>query len=171
MVLADSPRISRVPGYSGYKLSHPHNFGYGTFTPSGPPFQTGSPIICMQMSSVPLPRASPHGLGSSPFARRYSGNHYYFLFLQLLRCFSSLRLPYHITMVMYVLHTHGLPHSDTPGSALAYNSPEIFAVCRVLLRHLVPRHPSCALCSSAISTSSLAPTSICFSKIKISGGA
>ena len=33
------------------------------------------------------------GLGSSPFARHYWGNHCYFLFLQVLRCFSSLRLP------------------------------------------------------------------------------
>ena len=29
------------------------------------------------------------GLGSFPFARHYSGNHCYFLFLCLLRCFSS----------------------------------------------------------------------------------
>lgn len=29
------------------------------------------------------------GLGYSPFARHYSGNHYCFLFLRLLRCFSS----------------------------------------------------------------------------------
>ena len=29
------------------------------------------------------------GLGSFPFARHYLGNHYYFLFLCLLRCFSS----------------------------------------------------------------------------------
>ena len=35
------------------------------------------------------------GLGSFPFARRYSGNHYCFLFHQVLRCFSSLGcLPY-----------------------------------------------------------------------------
>ena len=33
------------------------------------------------------------GLGSSPVARHYWGNHCYFLFLQVLRCFSSLRLP------------------------------------------------------------------------------
>ena len=33
------------------------------------------------------------GLGSSPFARHYLGNHYYFLFLQVLRCFSSLGSP------------------------------------------------------------------------------
>ena len=29
------------------------------------------------------------GLGSSPFARHYLGNHYCFLFLRVLRCFSS----------------------------------------------------------------------------------
>ncbi len=34
-------------------------------------------------------------LGSSQFARRYYGNRYYFLFLQVLRWFSSLSLaPY-----------------------------------------------------------------------------
>ena len=35
------------------------------------------------------------GLGSFPFARRYLGNHSYFLFLRVLRCFSSPRLPPH----------------------------------------------------------------------------
>ena len=32
------------------------------------------------------------GLGYSPVARRYWGNHFCFLLLQVLRCFSSLRL-------------------------------------------------------------------------------
>ena len=44
---------------------------------------------------VLLPRARPErtapGLGSSPFARHYWGNHCCFLFLEVLRCFSSLR--------------------------------------------------------------------------------
>ena len=36
------------------------------------------------------PRSDAHsGLGSSRFARRYFGNHFCFLFLRLLRCFSS----------------------------------------------------------------------------------
>ena len=35
------------------------------------------------------PRCTHHGLGSFPFARRYSGNRCFFLFLRLLRCFSS----------------------------------------------------------------------------------
>ncbi len=33
------------------------------------------------------------GLGSSPVARRYWGNHSYFLLLRVLRCFSSPRSP------------------------------------------------------------------------------
>jgi hypothetical protein len=36
------------------------------------------------------PMVETIGLGSSPFARRYSGSRFYFPFLQLLRCFSSL---------------------------------------------------------------------------------
>ena len=44
---------------------------------------------------VLLPRAcrDTHGLGSSPFARHYWGNHVCFLFLRVLRCFSSPRWP------------------------------------------------------------------------------
>jgi hypothetical protein len=39
----------------------------------------------------------------------------------------------------------GFPHSETSGSTAAHASPELFAVYRVLLRHLTPRHPPCAL--------------------------
>ena len=42
------------------------------------------------------------GLGFSPFARHYWGNHCCFLFLQVLRCFSSLRSP------------HDIGHDDIP---------------------------------------------------------
>ena len=38
----------------------------------------------------------------------------------------------------------GLPHSETSGSKPVDGSPEIIAVCRVLLRLVMPRHPSCA---------------------------
>ena len=40
-------------------------------------------------SAVRTPGRTRPGLGSFPFARRYLGNHCYFLFLRLLRCFSS----------------------------------------------------------------------------------
>ena len=45
--------------------------------------------------AVLLPRycRNNNGLGLSPVARRYWGNHFCFLLLQVLRCFSSLRLP------------------------------------------------------------------------------
>ena len=46
------------------------------------------------MQSI-TPVCTHTGLGSSHFARRYFGNRVFFLFLQLLRCFSSLgSLPY-----------------------------------------------------------------------------
>ena len=43
--------------------------------------------------AVLLPRQGldPDGLGCSPFARHYLGNHVCFLFLRVLRCFSSPR--------------------------------------------------------------------------------
>ena len=39
--------------------------------------------------AVLTPQCTHHGLGSSAFARRYLRNHGCFLFLSLLRCFSS----------------------------------------------------------------------------------
>ncbi len=42
-----------------------------------------------------------------------------------------------------------MPHSDIPGSKPAGGSPGLFAAIHVLHRLLVPRHPPCALASSA----------------------
>jgi hypothetical protein len=39
----------------------------------------------------------------------------------------------------------GFPHSDIPGSTRAYHSPRLIAVCHVLHRLRVPRHPPYAL--------------------------
>ena len=39
----------------------------------------------------------------------------------------------------------GFPHSDIHGSMLIYSSPWLFAVSRVLLRLLMPRHSPYAL--------------------------
>ena len=84
-------------------------------------------------------------LGSSAFARRYQQNRYYFLFLQVLRYFSSLRFP--SALQMSYLPYDGFPHSDSHGSSRTYCSPWRFAVSCVLHRLLVPRHPLCALFS------------------------
>ena len=87
-------------------------------------------------------------MGSSRFARRYSGNRFFFLFLQVLRCFSSLGLPlrrYVFTSKYCSIKNSGFPHSEISGSKLTYSSPKHIGVSAVLLRLLVPRHPPCAL--------------------------
>jgi hypothetical protein len=61
------------------------------------------------------------GLGSSAFARHYLRNHYYFLLLWVLRCFSSPRSPTYTGMIQ--LHCTGLPHSDIYGSKDICSSP------------------------------------------------
>ena len=45
--------------------------------------------------TTPTLRCRSDGLGSSPVARHYWGNHCCFLFLEVLRCFSSLRSPHY----------------------------------------------------------------------------
>ena len=63
---------------------------YGPFTLFGYAFQR-IPILCSSNIAVLLPRIcrNKYGLGCFPFARRYLGNRSFFLFLLLLRCFSS----------------------------------------------------------------------------------
>ena len=59
------------------------------FHPLWPAFPKPFPWLPF-CSCSPLPRrASRTGLGSSPSARRYSRNRCFFLFLRVLRCFSS----------------------------------------------------------------------------------
>ncbi len=83
-----SVRIPRVPTYSG-SCSLFLNFAYGIVTLFDLSFNTvrlSSPI----RSRSPYPAGiSTRGLGSSDFARHYSRNRFYFLFLRVLRCFSS----------------------------------------------------------------------------------
>ena len=67
-------------------------FAYRTVTSFGSAFQRLR-LRLARFLLVPQPLLRRTGLGSSPFARRYLGNRFYFLFLQLLRCFSSLGCP------------------------------------------------------------------------------
>src|SRR5580704_7615997 len=89
------------------------------------------------------PTAARHcGLGCFLFARHYSGNHVCFLFLQVLRCFSSLGwLPfgYHIFNMI------GCPIRKSADLMLVCSSPQLIAAYHVLHRLLEPRHPPCAL--------------------------
>ncbi len=94
--------VSRATRETYGRLS---DFDYGAITRYGPPFQNGSSILSfvtpwpiavgLYDPATPVTqRLHPWhatGLGCSPFARRYLGNHCCFLFLEVLRCFSSLR--------------------------------------------------------------------------------
>ena len=60
-----------------------------------------------------------YGLGSSPFARHYLGNHYCFLFLRVLRCFSS-RVCFPFWMI-YVFNIMGFPIRKSPDQILFAN--------------------------------------------------
>ena len=105
MVPPNSRKISRVPRYLGTRPREMSLFAYRTFTFYGYP----SDDIRLKASFVTLrlqcagampgpttPRAQrthawhARGLGCSPFARRYLGNRSCFLFLQVLRWFTSL---------------------------------------------------------------------------------
>ena len=91
--------------------------------------------------TTPATPCDATGLGCSPFARHYWGNHCYFLFLQVLRCFSSLRMP---PLGGCRLHG-GLSHSEIFGSMAICASPKLIAAYHVLHRCQEPRHPPYAL--------------------------
>ena len=68
-----------------------------------------------------------------------------FLFLEVLRCFSSLRSPHYNCVMMTVLQTDGLSHSEIRGSRDICSYPRLIAAYHVLHRLHEPRHPPCAL--------------------------
>ena len=147
MVLPTSHKVPRVSWYSGY-CSLRMDFGYGAFTLSGWLSQNHSPIQSAHLSQSMTPACTHAGLGSSHFARRYSGNRCFFLFLRVLRCFSSpgcLLHGYVFTVRRPGITLSGFPHSDICGLTDICSSPQLFAACHVLLRLPVPRHPPYAL--------------------------
>ena len=88
MVPPASHKVSRVSWYFGYCLSL-FVFPYGAFTLSGrlSQYRSGNSEYNL-LQSITL-QCTHRSLGSFPFARRYSGNRSFFLFLRVLRCFSS----------------------------------------------------------------------------------
>ena len=72
------------------------DFGYEVFTLYDRTSQTVL-LSCRSYIAVRTPSCTHNGLGSFPFARRYLGNRCFFLFLPVLRCFSSRSAP-RITM-------------------------------------------------------------------------
>ena len=144
MVPAVSYRISRVPYYSG-SCRPSVGSRIRDFHPLRYIFPDISTSFCLDTVAVLLPRQCRNiaGLGSSAFARHYLRNHCYFLFLWVLRCFSS---PRSLTLSKVCRRlADGLPHSDIRGSRDICSSPRLFAAYHVLLRLREPRHPPFAL--------------------------
>ena len=69
----------------------------------------------------------------------------YFLFLGVLRCFSSPRLPLYPVVKITSLQLAGLSHSEIPGSKVICTYPGLIAAYHVLHRLREPRHPPDAL--------------------------
>ena len=79
MVPVDSRRIPRVPRYSGYCYVN-RRFAYGAVTRYGRSFQNVLLALIVQSRSPTTPAAHCYvaGLGCSPVARHYWGNHVLF---------------------------------------------------------------------------------------------
>ena len=88
MVPPSSHGISRAPQYFGY-CSSTQAFAYRILTFYDRPSHAVR-LTFVVLNAVRNPeRIAPLGLASSAFARHYSQNLGWFLFLALLRCFSS----------------------------------------------------------------------------------
>ena len=114
MVPPYSDRITRVPPYFSQAQYHTGHFTYGAITHYGQPFQTV--LLCLVLSLA----------GFCDFARHYFRNLGWFLFLELLRCFSS---PGSLQYPMYSdidTPKGGFPHSDISGSKLICQLPEAY---------------------------------------------
>ena len=94
------------------------------------------------------PEGKPSGLGFCAFARHYLRNRVCFLLLEVLRCFTSLRvaLPGLSSFIPERRPSRGVgfPHSEIPGSMPFGGSPGPIAALCVLHRLMMPRHPSYA---------------------------
>ena len=88
MVPLTSHKVPRVSWYSG-SCSVSSVFTYGAFTLSGRLSQNRSVSFQESLMQSVTPECTHSGLGSSAFARRYLQNRVFFLFLRVLRCFSS----------------------------------------------------------------------------------
>ena len=70
--------------------------------------------------------ASMSGLGSSRFARRYSGNTHWYLFLSVLRCFTSRGALLPLKAEVTEGYSAGFSHSDIAGSKLVWQLPDAY---------------------------------------------
>ena len=125
MVSADSHRVSRAPRYSGTGFES-RSFSFTRLSrsmaplPRGLQLTTGLVTLLLPALQPPLDR-DPLGLGCCDFARHYFRNRGFFLFLQVLRWFTSLSLlvPNYVFIGPYYGFTVvGFPIRTSPSQSL-----------------------------------------------------
>src|SRR5437660_9688261 len=125
MVSADSNRVSRAPPYSGTGFES-RSFSFTRLSrsmaplPKGLQLTTGLVTLLLPALQPPLDR-DPLGLGCCDFARHYFRNRGFFLFLQVLRWFTSLSslVPDYEFIGPYTGFTGmGFPIRKSPGQSL-----------------------------------------------------
>src|SRR5436305_11801536 len=125
MVSVDSDRVSRAPPYSGTGFES-RSFSFTRLSrsmaplPRGLQLTTGLVTLLLPALQPPLDR-DPFGLGCCDFARHYFRNRGFFLFLQVLRWFTSLSLlvPDYEFIGPYTGFTGmGFPIRKSPGQSL-----------------------------------------------------
>ena len=98
------------------------NFGYGDVTLYVGTFQFLHLFSLVPQRGPTTPEHKCSGLGSSVFARRYSQNRFLFLFLRLLRCFTSPGIAYPFLFYSerndVILITPGYPIRKSAGQSL-----------------------------------------------------
>ena len=122
-------------------------------SPSPAGFSKTVPLSYGSLIAVLTPECSHPGLGSFPFARRYLENRCFFLFLRLLRCFSSPGSPPHAMdsrtddrclscrvspfrhprINGYVLLPAAFRSLSRLSSALSAKASAFFSICRSIL--------------------------------------
>ena len=132
----------------------PYGFAYGALTPSGRPSQAVR-LPLGTLMAVHTPGCTHPGLGCSAFARRYLRNRVFFLFLRVLRCFSSPGSP--PCAMDSRMDTQGLPAWVSPFRNLRIKG----------YKHLPAAYRSMLRLSSALSAkaSALCPFCLTFSPV------
>ena len=111
MVPPASDRVPRVRPYSGATCVSSASLT-GLLPPSADLSRSIQLAYPQSRFGGPQPLLQAVGLASFPFARRYLGNRFFFLFLRVLRCFSS---PSSLRIAMYSLYdTYALPYVGSP---------------------------------------------------------
>ena len=104
----------------------------------------------MKSGTAPQPslnnacRLKSNEFGLFPFRSPLLGEYLRFLFLWVLRCFTSPGIAsaaYEFSCGSYGITHMGLPHSETSGSKPVCDSPKHIAAYHVLHRLLTPSHP------------------------------